>query len=137
MSDLVKRRIIYWIVATVYGAALFVAGLLIKQDFSYVGFMNSAFYTGGIVLFTGLLGLVIHWGAFDIFVYGFKDVFYHMNPSPTKQKEYKDFPEYLEKKKEVRSRTKLVFFWPFLAWGGTYLLVMLIFRIIYLATNGI
>ena len=137
MSDLARRRLIYWIVATVYGIVVFVAGLLIKQDFSYVGFMNSAFYTGGIVLFSGLLLLVTHWGAFDIFVYGFKDVFYHMNPNPGKQKEYKDFPEYVEKKREIRQRKRYTFLWPFLAWGGTYLLVMLILRIIYLSTNGI
>lgn len=137
MSDLARRRLIYWIVATVYGMVVFVAGLLIKQDFSYVGFMNSAFYTGGIVLFSGLLLLVTHWGVFDIFVYGFKDVFYHMNPNPNKQKEYKDFPEYIEKKREIRQRKRYTFLWPFLAWGGTYLLVMLILRIIYLSTNGI
>ena len=137
MSDLVKTRIIIWSIVTVYGVALFVAGLLIKQDFTYVGFMNSAFYTGGIVLFSGLLALVAHWGAFDIFVYGFKDVFYHMNPNPDKTKKYKDYPEYLEAKKEVRARRKLVFFWPFLTWGGAYLIAMFILRMIYLSNNGI
>lgn len=137
MSDLIKARIIIWVSVTIYGIALFVAGLLIKQDFTYVGFMNSAFYTGGIVLFSGLLVLVSHWGAFDIFVYGFKDVFYHMNPNPDKTKKYKDYPEYLEAKKEIRARRKLVFFWPFLAWGGAYLVAMFILRMIYLANNGI
>lgn len=138
MSDIVKARIIYWVAVTVYGAAIFVAGLLIKHDYSYVGFMNSCFYTGGIVLFSGLLGLMVHLGAFDIFVYGFKDVFYHMNPNPNKKtKEYKDYPEYIEKKKEVRARRKLVFLWPFLSWGGAYLVAMFVLRMIYLSANGI
>ena len=137
MSDLVKTRIIIWSIVTVYGAALFVAGLFIKQDFTYVGFMNSVFYTGGIVLFSGLLVLVAHWGAFDIFVYGFKDVFYHMNPNPDKTKKYKDYPEYLQAKKDIRAQRKLVIFWPFLAWGSAYLVAMFVLRMIYLANNGI
>ena len=137
MSDLVKARLISWIAVTIYGIGVFVGGLFIKQDFTYVGFMNSAFYTGGIVLFSGLLVLVAHWGAFDIFVYGFKDVFYHMNPSPDKKKKYKDYPEYLQAKKDIRAQRKLVIFWPFLAWGGVYLVAMFVLRMIYLANNGI
>ena len=137
MSDLVKARLISWIAVTIYGIGVFVGGLFIKKDFTYVGFMNSAFYTGGIVLFSGLLVLVGHWGAFDIFVYGFKDVFYHMNPSPDKKKKYKDYPEYLQAKKDIRAQRKLVIFWPFLAWGGAYLVAMFVLRMIYLANNGI
>lgn len=133
MSDRAKFIIINNVIILTVSIGLFIGGLFLKQDFTLVGYMNSAFYTGGIIILLGLLAMVIRLGAFDMFVYGFKDILFYMNPSKDKEKQYKDYPAYIEAKKEERSKKTWDFLWPYLYFGGTFLLFSIIIRIFFYA----
>ena len=137
MSDRAIARLITWLSVTAGAIATFCLLFFLRQDFSLVGWMNALFYCGGIVVLLGLLVLVAHFGAFDFFVYGVRDVFFHMNPNPEKKKPYADYVDYSEKKKELRRRRGLDAIWPFLIIGIVIFIASVVLRIIYGQQTGL
>jgi hypothetical protein len=132
-----KANLILWTVTGLVSVAVFclLFFAIIRND-SLVGWHNALLISGVVVLCSGLLYLMAWAGTFEIFVYGFSDVFFHMNPSPNKTKKYKDYPEYVNAKREER-KTKKPYFWPFLAFGGTLIIAAIVVYIVFKAQGGI
>ena len=137
MSESTRNNIILWAVVAGLTITAFCLLFFLRGDYSLVGWMNATFFSGGIIFAMGLLALVHHLGAFDMFVYGVRDVFFHMNPNPSKQKQYADFVDYLEKKKEARRKKKYYFLIPFVVFGVSLLITAIILRVIYASETGI
>lgn len=132
-----KSRLISWLVITLVAIAIFcIVFFAIYHNYSILGWLNSLTITGTVILLSTLLYLVARAGAFDIFVYGFSDVFFHMNPAPDKVRKYKDFPDYVSTKSEERKSHK-PYFWPYLGISGAILIAAIILRIVLNAQTGI
>ena len=137
MNDRLIKNLIYWGIILGVSIAVFCLVFFIPHNFSMIGWINGCFFSGGIILALGLLAMVGHFGAFDMFVYGVRDVFFHMNPSKDKVKPYKDYVEYIEKKKETRKKKGFGFFWPFLTFGLLLLVAAIVLRIVFAADTGV
>lgn len=124
-----------WVIAAVLAVVAFVAVLVARMNFSLIGWIDTFFLSGGIMLMCFLLYLFARLGAFDMFAYGFKDVAYHMNPSPDKKKKYADYVDYVNSKKENRKRNPL-YFWPFITFSGALLITALILRLVLYIQTG-
>lgn len=123
-------KIIAWvfyatIAATVFTVRWFVSGMANTLYGTY----DCLFLAGIIVALLGALTLVAYFGAFDMFSYGFMSIFGHMRPNPAPMK-YKDYPEYLEAKKQKRAMNKH-YFLPYVVIGGSLLIAALIVYLIY------
>lgn len=68
--------------------------------------------------------------------YGARDVVWHMNPSHDKQKKYKDYVDYVDKRRE-KNKKHGPYLWPYLAFGGTFLLAGLVLRLVCSALFGV
>lgn len=124
-----------WVIAAILAVAAFVIILLVKMDFSLVGWIDTFFLSGGIMLMCFLLYLFARLGTFDMFAYGFKDVAYHMNPSPDKKRKYSDYADYVNTKRENRKRNPL-YFWPFVIFSGALLITSLVLRLVLYIQTG-
>ena len=133
-----KANLILWTVTGLVSVAVFcIIEFAIIRNYAYLGaWSNSFFITGVIVVGSGLLYLMARAGTFDIFVYGFSDVVYHMNPKPKKEKKYADYPAYVNAKREERSQNKGGFL-PFIVIGGFFLLLGVLFRLLLLLNSGV
>ena len=137
MSDRTKKNIILWAVTLGLAILVFCLGFFLKKEYNLVGWMNSCFYTGGIILCLGLLALMGHWGAFDFLTYGVRDIFFHMNPNADKQRKYRDYVDFVTQKKEARKKRHYDFLWPFLSIGLLLLIAAGALRIIYHEQTGL
>lgn len=126
MTERGQYYLIMWIVAFGFTCAYFLFFTFFPHDYSLMGWQNDFFRTGALVVLTGALQAVYHFGAFDMFQYGFKQLFHYMRPNPGPMAQ-KDFAEYREFRAEKRKRFPL-YPWPWLAFGGTFMLASLIFR---------
>jgi hypothetical protein len=125
-----KFKLISWAATGLGSVAVFCIVLCaIIRDYGLYGWTNATTISAVVVLLSGAMYLMVHFGAFDIFVYGFSDVFFHMNPSPTKVKKYKDYPDYVTTKKDYRKNHR-PYFWPYVAFGGALLTAAIVLRII-------
>lgn len=70
-----------------------------------------------------------------MFAYGFKDVFFHMNPDKDKVRKYVDYPDYVEKKREERRKSR-IYFLPYVIIGGAFLVTALVLRLVIFNTSG-
>lgn len=132
MDETKKYHLTVWAIAGILSIAAFLTVLFIKQDYSVKGWCDVTFLSGGIVLMLFLLYLVVHLGAFDIFNYGFRDLFYHMNPNKDKTRKYRDYPDFIEQQKKKRLAHK-VYFLPFLVICGALLACAIVLRLVYQA----
>jgi uncharacterized membrane protein len=131
-----KSHLISWLVVGLVAIALFcIIFFAIYRSYSLYGWVNSLTITGVIVLASSLLYAVAKAGTFDIFVYGFSDVFFHMNPSPNKVKKYKDYPDYVTVKTEERKKHKF-YFWPYVVISGALFIAAIILRILLAVQSG-
>lgn len=125
-----NQKTLLWIIVALAGGAFWCLFYFVRGLYSYIGVMDAFTFSGvAILLFYGLY-LVYRWGAFDMIVYGFKDLFYHMNPSNAKIRKYDDYGDYREQKKEMRKRSK-PYFWPFLIIGIALILTFIVMRIVF------
>lgn len=135
MSEKAQQYLINFIVAAIMAVAPFLIYMLATMNWTLMGLCNG-FTLGAIVCLLGfLLYLVTRLGAFDMFAYGFKDIFFHMNPNKDKVKKYDDYADYLEKKKEERSRSRVCFI-PYVVVGGAFLVTALALRLSIFYTSG-
>lgn len=135
MSEKAQQYLINFVVATIMAVVPFLIYMLSTMAWNLNGLCNGFTLGAVVTLFGFLLYLVTRLGAFDMFVYGFKDVFYHMNPNRDKVRKYDDYADYIEKKKEERSRSRVCFL-PYIAVGGAFLITALALRLaIYYAAG--
>lgn len=129
MSDKAKEALTNWIMAGVMGVGTFLIYMLAKMDWSMLGWLNGFSLAGVVVILLFFLYVVVRLGMFDMLTYGVKDVFFHMNPNKDKVKQYKSYPDYLEKKKESRRKNPLCFL-PYLVIAGSFLIAAGILRLV-------
>jgi len=127
MSDRAKNAIISWIIAFVFTCVYFLLITFVRRDWSLMGWYNNFFVTGVLVLLTGGLQTVYWFGAFDMFQYGFMQLFHYMRREPGEMK-HKDFAEYRLYRAEKRKKLPL-YPWAWIAFGATFMLCSLIFRL--------
>lgn len=125
MSDRAKQILITWIVAFVLTCVYFLLIVFLRRNYSMVGWTDSFFVTGVLVLLTGGLYAVTWLGAFEMFQYGFMQIFHYMipNPGPMRQK---DFAEYRQYRAEKRKKLP-IYPWPWIAFGAAFMLCSIIF----------
>ncbi|MCI2068197.1 MAG: DUF3899 domain-containing protein [Bacilli bacterium] len=128
-SEHQRKMLIVWLVAFVLAAAIFMGVLFGKGNYGLYGFEEACFYPGILLILSGLLVLVASWGAFDMFVYGFRSVFSHMNPDPNHVDKYADYTQYVQEKRTQRQYSKPPLL-PFFVVGGLFLLAAIIMMII-------
>ena len=129
------NQLYFWLGSLITAAGVFCLVFFIKADYSLIGWMNALAIAGVSVAGAGVLLLVYKWGAFDMLVYGFRDLFWHMNPSRAKVAKYDDDGDYREKKKEYRSANKLPI-WVIFAVGGAFVVASLVCRLVLFANTG-
>ena len=125
MSDRAKNALINWIVSFGFTCVYFLLIVFLRRDYSIRGWNDSFFVTGVLVLLTGGLHAVGWLGAFEMFQYGFMQIFHYMRPDPGPMKQ-KDYAEYRQYRSEKRKKIPL-YPWPWLAFGITFMLCSLIF----------
>lgn len=135
LSDHQKSRLVIWIGMLVVSAVVFCCDFFLRADYSAYGWINALFFTGIMFILGGLLVLVAHYGAFNIFVYGFSDVFARMNPDRNYVKKYDDYVDYTKKKRMERSYSR-PYLWPYMVIGGILVAIAGVIRLyMYLKTG--
>ena len=127
MSDRAKYILICWIVAFAFTCLYFILLVAIPQNFTLMGWTNTFFLTGVFTLLTGAMHAVYWFGAFEMFQYGFMQLFHYMRPNPGHMKQ-KDYAEYREYRNAKRKKSPL-YPWPWIAFGAIFMLCSLIFRL--------
>lgn len=125
MSDRTKYIIATWVAAGVFAVLYFLFFTFVPRDYSMMGWTNVFFRTGILILLTGALQAVYYFGAFEMFQYGFMQIFHYMRPNAGPMK-HKDFAEYREYRVEKRKKAPL-YPWPWIILGATFALCSLIF----------
>jgi len=125
MSDRAKYNLANWIVAFVFAIGYFCFFVFVPRNYSLLGWADAFFKTGVLILLTGGLQTVYYFGAFEMFQYGFMQIFHYMRPNAQPMK-HKDFAEYRQYRVEKRKRVPL-HPWPWIAFGATFALLSLIF----------
>lgn len=121
--------LIVWAAAIVLAAGIFMGVLFGKGNYDLYGYEEACFYPGVLLILLGLLVLVASLGAFDMFVYGFRSVFSHMNPDPNHVDKYADYTQYVQEKRNQRQYSKPPLL-PFFVVGGLFLLAAIIMMVI-------
>ncbi len=127
MSDRAKNILIQWIVASVFATVYILLTIFIPRNYSTMGWTNAFFLAGAFTLLTGALQAVYWFGAFEMFQYGFMQIFHYMRPNPGPMKQ-KDYPEYRQYRAEKRKKLPL-YPWPWIVFGAIFMLISLIFRL--------
>lgn len=130
-----NQKVLMWVILSLVAIGLWCLFYFVRGFYSLIGAMDACTFSGIVVLFSYLLVVVYRLGAFDMIVFGFKDLFYHANRSQTKIAKYDDYGDYREKKKEARRRSK-PYFYPFLGIGAALIVISIIIRIIMLVNTG-
>lgn len=125
-----NQKVLIWIIVALVAASFWCLFFFVRGFYSLMGVMDAFTFSGVAIVLFYCLYLVYRLGAFDMVVYGFKDLVYHMNPSNAKLRKYDDYGDYRDQKKEERSRHR-PYFWPFLVIGGALIITSLILYIIY------
>jgi hypothetical protein len=133
MSNYQKEILWTWILVTLTALGIFLGVLIGKGDYSVYGYEEACLFPGAIIILVGLLFVVASLGAFDIFAFGFRSVFSHMNPDPNHVEKYRDYVQYREVKKDERAYHK-PYLWPFWIIGVAFLIAMAVLRIILATT---
>ena len=96
-----------------------VAGLALLRESvrARMQYVNALTVAGALVILLGLLGLVIHLGAFDVFGYSFSTL--------GARRRYKSLYDYGQAKQEQRSRSEWIFV-PYFVVGAVFLAAGLI-----------
>ncbi|MCR4625812.1 MAG: DUF3899 domain-containing protein [Lachnospiraceae bacterium] len=95
---------------------------LLSKGFEYrISYVDAFSVAGGAVFFLGLLQMVSHYGAFDIFGYSFSSF-------RRKEREYTDYIDYQTKKRAVKSNSKLTYM-PFIAVGAIFFIIGMILNV--------
>ena len=136
LSDRTKNLLIVTGVAFGIAATSFCLLFFLKQDYSLVGWINACFFSGGVTLLLGLLGLAMHWGAFDMFAYGVRYLFWGLR-AKREEKPYEDYVDYSKQKREKRKKRKYFFLIPFAVFGLGLLIASLVLRAVYGANTGL
>lgn len=124
-----NQKILLWVIVSILGIGIWCLAYFVRGNLHLIGAMDAFTISGVAILLLYGLYLVYRWGAFDMVIYGFKDLYYHMNFSAEKIRKYDDYGEYRERKKEERSKSK-PYFWPFLVIGAILVITSIILRII-------
>ena len=127
MTDRAKYILITWIVSFALTCIYFLLLVFIPHNYTLMGWTNAFFLTGAFVLLTGALQAVYWFGAFEMFQYGFMQIFHYMRPNPGPMKQ-KDYAEYRQYRREKRKKVPL-YPWPWIVFGATFMLCSLIFRL--------
>ena len=136
LSERARNLLILSAVVLVASVGLFCLWFFIKQDYSLVGWMNACFFSGVVVLLSGLLALATHWGAFDMLGYGIRYIGWGIR-AKTENRPYADYADYVAQKREKRGKSKYFFLTPFLSIGLALMLAALVMRGVFGAQTGI
>ena len=120
-------NLITFIVSLVVGVSIFLV-VFFYEGRSMLAAVNGATLGGLIVLLFGLLMMVTHFGAFDIFVFGFKQLFsMFFSKDPRKDGQYH---EYQDKQTQKRNDSSYNFVATILA-GLLLSIAIIVLEIIY------
>lgn len=123
-----QYKLISWIALAIISGGLWCGIYFLIGNYSITGLSNAFVVSGAVVLGIGGLYAIAFFGAFDMLVYGTKDIIYHMNPNKSKDpKRYKDYVDYVDDRRTYR-RDNPIYFWPYLAFGLSLLLTGIIIR---------
>lgn len=121
-----QYKLISWIVLALVSGGLWCAIYFLVGNYSVTGLSNCFVISGVTILGMGGLYALAFFGAFDMVVYGTKDIIYHMKPKK-EPKKYKDYVDYVDDRRAYR-RDNPIYIWPYLAFGLTLLITGIIIR---------
>lgn len=134
MSDRAKDILITLAVSLGMGILIFCLIFFLRGIYTLFGWSDALTFSGVFIILSGALTALGRLGAYDMFVYGFMDIFRHMNPKPAPKK-YQDFVDYKEQMKEKRAKKSKAYL-LFFAVGGVILTVGLVLRLVLYLTAG-
>jgi|GEM_PF-1248324 len=116
----ILAKIFVWVGILAINATLFTIYYFLHSTPILARLAEDFFICGMVTLLLGALYLLAYYGAFDLFYFGFRSVFSHMNPHYDPSA-HQDYAEYLASRSERRHLTR-PYFWPFLGEGIAFLL---------------
>jgi len=119
-----------FIISGIIAIAMFCWIFFTKGIYSVYGSIDALFAPGILLIMIGSLALCASFGAFDIFSYGFRSIFEHMNPNTEAISKYKDYYDYKKSKRTKREYSKFPT-WPFFVVGGLFIIAGIVMEIIY------
>lgn len=96
-----KRRLIRWVVLTVMMLVVATLILVLRKDYTLVGYSDATFIPGIVLLFTFLLRLIKNKGAFDVISYAVARMVNGLRREKKVEK-FKTASEYLDDKRVSR-----------------------------------
>ncbi|HML99822.1 MAG TPA: DUF3899 domain-containing protein [Bacilli bacterium] len=125
-----SKKLILWIIATLIIGVFFALIYFLRADFSYRG-LSDAFFIPGVTMLGGVILLLVgRSGFFDNVSYFFVRLRDFSHRKGTKS--FEDAYEYREYKHSRRDSER-PYLLPFLIYGGTFVVVGIVFLVLMLA----
>ena len=128
MNENVRDQLISLGVCLVLAVTLFLVPFFLIKNYNLYGWSNVLAFDGVCIMMFGAFMGLHRFGAFDFFVYGVRDIFFHMNPNPG-PKPYKDYVDYRDQMMAKRKKHPPLF-WSWIIVGALILIAGIIVRLV-------